>query len=101
MLPQVVLCVGSMFWTQEVAESIRSNALPAYSKKCTDDLQDVSYGPLSDAPHVCALFFTHCSRHIAAFWLGFQTAVTMSQKTDVVNQSILLKHMCMCRLSTR
>ncbi|KAL0050690.1 hypothetical protein WJX82_005287 [Trebouxia sp. C0006] len=38
---QVVLCVGSMFWTQEVAESIRSNALPAYSKRCTDDLLDV------------------------------------------------------------
>ncbi|DBA79602.1 TPA: hypothetical protein ACH3X1_008288 [Trebouxia sp. C0004] len=38
---QVVLCVGSMFWTQEVAESIRSNALPAYSKKCTEDLLDV------------------------------------------------------------
>ncbi|KAA6419936.1 MAG: dynein heavy chain axonemal [Trebouxia sp. A1-2] len=38
---QVVLCVGSMFWTQEVAESIRSNSLPAYSKKCTDDLLDV------------------------------------------------------------
>ena len=41
-LHQVVLCVGSMFWTQEVAESIRSNTLQAYSKKCTDDLLDVS-----------------------------------------------------------
>ena len=39
---QVVLCVGSMFWTQEVAEAIRSGTLPAYSNKCTDDLLDVS-----------------------------------------------------------
>jgi hypothetical protein len=54
-LPQVVLCVGSMFWTQEVAESIRSNALPAYSKKCTDDLLDVSHIPPSHASHICAL----------------------------------------------
>lgn len=39
---QVVLCVGSMFWTQEVAESIRNNSLETYSKKCTADLLDVS-----------------------------------------------------------
>ena len=31
-----------MFWTQEVAESIRNNTLEAYSKKCTADLLDVS-----------------------------------------------------------
>ena len=59
-LPQVVLCVGSMFWTQEVAESIRSNALPAYSKKCTDELLDVSYTPPSHASHIlfCSLLYS-------------------------------------------
>ncbi len=81
-MPQVVLCVGSMFWTQEVAESIRSNALPAYSKKCTDDLLDVSYTPPSHAPHICALFFTVLTApDISQLLLGFNIAVTMSQKT--------------------
>ncbi len=64
---QVVLCVGSMFWTQEVAESIRSSSLPAYSKKCTDDLLDVSHTPPSHAPQIFALFCTNCSSHITAF----------------------------------
>lgn len=59
-----------MFWTQEVAESIRSNSLPTYSKKCTEDLLDVSYTPPSHAPHMCALLFTHCSTHITAFQIG-------------------------------
>ncbi len=81
-MPQVVLCVGSMFWTQEVAESIRSNALPAYSKRCTDDLLDVSYTPPSHAPHICALFFTVLTApDISQLLLGFNIAVTMSQKT--------------------
>ena len=83
-LPQVVLCVGSMFWTQEVAESIRSNSLPAYSKKCTEDLLDVSYTPPSHALHMCALLFSHCSTHITAFLPSFQIAVTTALKTIAV-----------------
>ena len=73
-----------MFWTQEVAESIRSNSLPAYSKKCTEDLLDVSYTPPSHAPHMCALLFSHCSTHITAFLPSFQIAVTTAQKTIAV-----------------
>ena len=53
-LLQVVLCVGSMFWTQEVAESIRCNTLQAYSKKCTDDLLDVRhYSCVKQLVHKC------------------------------------------------
>lgn len=39
---QVVLCVGSMFWTQEVAEAIKGNTLQDYSKQCTADLLEVN-----------------------------------------------------------
>ena len=39
---QVVLCVGSMFWTQEVAEAIKGSTLQDYSKQCTADLLEVN-----------------------------------------------------------
>lgn len=38
---QVVLCVGSMFWTQEVAEAIKGNKLHEYTQQCTSDLLEV------------------------------------------------------------
>ncbi|KAK9829119.1 hypothetical protein WJX72_004004 [[Myrmecia] bisecta] len=38
---QVVICVGSMYWTKEVATAIQKNTLQAYSEKCTQDLMQV------------------------------------------------------------
>ena len=39
---QVVICVGSMFWTKDMADAIRTNTVAAYGKRCTDDLLEVS-----------------------------------------------------------
>ena len=39
---QVVICVGSMFWTKDMADAIRTNTVAAYGKRCTEDLLEVS-----------------------------------------------------------
>ena len=39
---QVIICVGSMFWTKDMADAIRTNTVAAYGKRCTDDLLEVS-----------------------------------------------------------
>lgn len=41
---QVVICIGSMYWTDETAEAITTNSLKEYAAKCTDDLMQVRTG---------------------------------------------------------
>jgi dynein heavy chain len=38
---QVVLCISSMYWTSEMGAAIRADALMAYERKCTSQLQDI------------------------------------------------------------
>jgi dynein heavy chain len=35
---QVVICIGSMYWTDETADAVRNSALKEYAQKLTDDL---------------------------------------------------------------
>lgn len=38
---QVVLCVGSMYWTRETADAIGRGTLHEYADTCTDELMKV------------------------------------------------------------
>ncbi|XP_073386521.1 uncharacterized protein [Physcomitrium patens] len=38
---QVVLCISSMYWTLEMGAAIHADALQAYERKCTSQLQDI------------------------------------------------------------
>lgn len=38
---QVVLCVGSMYWTHNTGQAIVRNTLPKYSNKLTEELLEV------------------------------------------------------------
>ncbi|EFJ31602.1 hypothetical protein SELMODRAFT_86461 [Selaginella moellendorffii] len=38
---QVVLCISSLYWTSEVAESIRKGTLQTYEQKCTQQLEAI------------------------------------------------------------
>ena len=38
---QVVICVGSMFWTAEVEDAISDSKLKQYADQCTSDLMDI------------------------------------------------------------
>lgn len=38
---QVVICIGSMYWTDETADAIGQSALKEYAQKLTDELMQV------------------------------------------------------------
>lgn len=38
---QVVICVGSMYWTAEVGEAIQNSTIQEYADACTDELMKV------------------------------------------------------------
>ena len=38
---QVVLCIGSLYWTSETEEALRTGTMPEYAEKCTAQLMDI------------------------------------------------------------
>lgn len=40
---QVVLCIGSMYWTHNTAEAIMQGGLPSYESQCTEELMQAGH----------------------------------------------------------